>query len=215
MLPKSTCSTDGCERTHEARGMCKVHYAHWRQAQPRDSQACRIDGCTRDTFPRVGICGLHYFRIRNGTPIDAPLPLPPILGTKCAIGGCGKQRTGKYCRMHYARIERHGYPDTVIPAEDRRCRSGPENRKWLPDDAMNYAGPHNRQKTKASHCSQCGLNDAARRYQWALNWVAQPYARCRLVGERAPFSPRSEDYIEMCIPCHKAMDLQVIREWRA
>ncbi len=28
-MPKSTCSVDGCEKLHSARGWCHMHYMRW------------------------------------------------------------------------------------------------------------------------------------------------------------------------------------------
>jgi len=49
----------------------------------------------------------------------------------------------------------------------------------------------------------CGLTDPAAAYHWALDW------RTALVqeDEQWPYSANLDDYVRLCVPCHKAFDL--------
>lgn len=75
-----TCSVDGCERTHEARGWCNLHYQRWKKtgdvgaASPlvvRSDAAgarCSEEGCLREARAR-GMCANHNHKTRrHGSP---------------------------------------------------------------------------------------------------------------------------------------------------
>jgi hypothetical protein len=67
-----TCSIDGCDRPHEARGWCARHHKRWLRNGTTDlvrqpPAPCSVDGCDR-TSRRAGLCTLHFARVeRNGT----------------------------------------------------------------------------------------------------------------------------------------------------
>lgn len=70
-MPKRTCSVEGCERPHSARGFCKVCYYRLRRAgvlkaerpgpPKKPWRACSIEGCTQTARCR-GWCDTHYTR---------------------------------------------------------------------------------------------------------------------------------------------------------
>ena len=76
-----TCSQEGCEVRHYAKGLCKAHYARAlrgiplagviRRRQRRRSPVCSVDGCERE-FEGKGLCALHYARAyRQAARIEA------------------------------------------------------------------------------------------------------------------------------------------------
>lgn len=170
-----------------------------------NTKRCRFDGCERDPGTRKDICGMHYFRIRQGTPLDQP-PVERFGDKGCAVEGCLRPRLGKHCAMHRTRLLRHGDADAVLP---RAKLQGTANPNWK-SQGETYDTIHKRHPT-ADHCTECGANEPARRrYQWALNWHGEPHARCDVQGNRMPYSVRAEDYIQLCVGCHKTMDMNVV-----
>ena len=67
-MAKGHCSVDGCDRAHQARGLCKAHYNQWHRANRPPEQVCGIDGCDRPAHAR-GWCKAHHKRwMRHGDP---------------------------------------------------------------------------------------------------------------------------------------------------
>ena len=68
-----TCSIEGCERKHQARGWCLAHYKKWKRwgdpllsadRIPRVNKICSIEGCAQPVECR-GWCNAHYKRWRK------------------------------------------------------------------------------------------------------------------------------------------------------
>lgn len=89
-MAKRTCSIDGCDSPHSARGWCGLHYRRWcRSGDPlaligRPMRACEVDGCTGAYLAR-GYCATHYQRWRkSGDPGPAKrLNRPAGTGSYC------------------------------------------------------------------------------------------------------------------------------------
>ena len=50
------CSTDDCEREVHAKGMCNLHYIHYRKTIAPD---CSVENCVKPSRSR-GMCLSHY-----------------------------------------------------------------------------------------------------------------------------------------------------------
>lgn len=114
-MPKRTCSIDGCDGEHVARGWCNRHWHRWRQhGDPlyvRPDRVCAEEGCARPYYAR-GYCHLHYGRLmRLGS---TSLPSDRL----CSVDGCGEKHHGLgWCRTHYKRFKwRGGDPAVLLKA---------------------------------------------------------------------------------------------------
>lgn len=79
-MANATCSIEGCERPHNAKGFCQMHYLRWRSTGdpgPADStlgkskgRTCEVDGCDKPMRSK-GLCAMHGQRLRvHGTTDD-------------------------------------------------------------------------------------------------------------------------------------------------
>lgn len=66
-----TCTIDGCNSTHRAKGLCNAHYLRLRihgdpmrgPKQPKDLAECTIEGCDKKPRTRnADMCNMHYTR---------------------------------------------------------------------------------------------------------------------------------------------------------
>lgn len=55
-MPK-TCSVDGCERQHQARGYCTIHYSQWQRSQPGYNEQRRLKRQDRKVPINCELCG--------------------------------------------------------------------------------------------------------------------------------------------------------------
>ena len=72
-MPDRTCSYDGCENKHCAKGLCHKHYKALRRAT---NGPCSVDGCDKGRVT-LGLCNGHYERQRLGKPLDDLRPILP------------------------------------------------------------------------------------------------------------------------------------------
>lgn len=69
-----TCSVEGCDNKHSAKGYCGMHYQRAKHGDPTDTPAinklygpdslCKIEGCTEKPVSKW-MCSKHYWRIKN------------------------------------------------------------------------------------------------------------------------------------------------------
>lgn len=124
---RGTCSVDGCDKPHLARGYCAKHYARWTKNgepgpagrvpfAPKLTEPCRVAGCDR-MATRTTLCWMHYLRERrHGDPGQAG-PLDPARRGTCQIPDCSNRPYARgLCGGHYQRVKKYGDPlmDTPI-----------------------------------------------------------------------------------------------------
>lgn len=122
---------------------------------------------------------------------------------KCKVEGCAKKPVGNYCSMHYARIYRNGDPHTYIHQKDRNLPRGKDNVNWKGDE-ISYFTAHDRLRRWRGPASECVHCSSSGPYQWAYD---REKAKKRLVEDGMPYSPDVNDYIPLCVSCHKRYDL--------
>jgi len=81
--PRGTCSIEGCDRAHRAKGLCSMHY--YRGRRPEVKRRCGLDGCDKPHSAK-GFCRLHYVRSSRGQDLTAPLLQDRILWHRNAYG---------------------------------------------------------------------------------------------------------------------------------
>jgi Recombination endonuclease VII len=107
-LFRETCSVDGCERKHKARGWCATHYAQFIRtgevkafsARSRVGGSCSVDGCGEPVKAK-GLCDAHYaHRLRHGhLSYRRRETREP---RRCGIAGCDNWLYSRgMCSMHY------------------------------------------------------------------------------------------------------------------
>lgn len=120
--PIRTCSVEGCDEKHAARGYCKIHYNHWlRHGKPGRTRnwnpggMCSVEGCGKP-LKAQGYCSVHYARVRRHGEAGSAEAMSwarnsKYQGIACAVDGCERQATSRgWCRMHYGRFFRTGDP---------------------------------------------------------------------------------------------------------
>lgn len=103
---KRTCTIEGCNKNHEAKGYCSMHYRRWkRYGDPlhlKKRKPCKVEGCVK-LSRNWGYCPTHASRYyAHGD------PLKTLLNTenngKCSVKGCDGKYVGKgLCNTHYKR----------------------------------------------------------------------------------------------------------------
>jgi HNH endonuclease len=106
-----TCSVDGCDSKHYARGWCRIHYSRWRSTgdplhEKEPTEGCSIGGCERSHYAR-GYCKLHWSRWkRHGDPaVLLKTSKYESVTPECKVDGCEKLAKGGrgWCQTHYQR----------------------------------------------------------------------------------------------------------------
>lgn len=136
-----TCSVEGCELPHRARGWCRNHWTRWRKYgdvmadkplinRGRDhNRICSIEDCGKPEQNR-GWCSAHYTRwLRHGNADAEVRPYGVLHAMRCTVRGCEEVPRGKgLCAKHYAeqrwvRIAEH-------PCSVEGCRRPLYMRGW-------------------------------------------------------------------------------------
>ena len=120
-----TCSVEGCERKHRAKGLCEAHYTRYKRGRSMDAPVkchehrhadlCQVRGCNRP-YRSKGYCHLHYSRAKRGAPLRASVqPRTFHHSYICSVPGCDRPYKAKgLCNVHYMR-QRNGKTVTVLP----------------------------------------------------------------------------------------------------
>lgn len=162
---------------------------------------CTLPDCEKPSRnPRSpGLCPMHYHRqYRRGSTDTAR---PWHRRTVCAVPDCGKpERSGTYCAMHAARVQRHGSTDRI----GTRPRYRQDHHDWT-GDAATYGTVHDRLRAwrgpaRAHRCVDCDRQ--------AHHWSYDHGCPDERTSRHGPYSPHLEHYRPRCGRCHKAHDMR-------
>jgi len=117
----------------------------------------------------------------------------------CQIEGCERVHDSRgWCSTHYRRWRLYGDPFHVTPR-----RAGSDHPNWK-GDGISYSAVHLRaQAVLPRSCAACGATDA--RLEVALRHDAGP-EHLRDDTTNGPYSVRLEDYVRLCVTCHRRYD---------
>ena len=113
------CTVEGCDKLHEAKGLCASHYYRKRRTGNVDPDiplgelahargVCTVLTCDRPHQAK-GLCRAHYGRLLHG--IGGVDPDAPIGGLAhrgiCTVSACELPHYGRgFCNMHWQRFRR-------------------------------------------------------------------------------------------------------------
>ncbi len=198
------CGVAGCERKHQAKGLCVKHYYAARRTGGLPMPPCSIAGCCRQSYCR-GWCNTHYRRWANhGDPLVSKKSANGACnGAVCAVpecGGIGRHMIGGvvYCSIHGDRARRHGDPN-------KRLRVG--NGEATPERKAELAAERQRRYLKTPHGKmRASFNRAkSRAVRYGCDWetgipkevFTELYSRshCDICGFFMPEGDRTIDHI--------------------
>ena len=81
------------------------------------------------------------------------------------------------------------------------------NPNW--SQTPSYMALHRRLRSTRENPTECVQCGAGGRIEWALNHAANPTT---IPSEFGPYSTSADDYLPMCVPCHRRMDARWRRE---
>lgn len=122
------CTVEGCDRSHEARGLCRGHYRRqrhgWSMEGPirpvaQRDPLCTVEGC-EEKHQSLGFCVMHYNRYKARGTTDPAVPRTPH-SDLCSVEDCDKKRVRRtgLCNMHHQRWVKTG--DTIHWCRLREC----------------------------------------------------------------------------------------------
>lgn len=208
-MPNLTCSIDGCEKKHLARGWCDTHYMRNRKhgsphanfgPKRKVRGICIAEGCELEDRGVHGYCSRHAQAWRKH---GDPLINKRSTGRKtCTIEGCEKFVDGiGLCSMHWARNKKTGSPHIVrqVPAWDKSPH-------WRGSGAS-YSAIHQRLaklfgKAEDHSCTDCG--GMARHWSYDLKDPDQLIDPALSLA----YSAKPEHYAPRCVSCHSIHDRQ-------
>lgn len=232
-MAKPTCTVDGCDRPHNARGLCITHYTRWKKtgdpqpdqpvrlSRPPGKYVCTVDGCDKPEQAR-GWCQMHYSRW--ATHGDVQAEIAPGAGRRksqrfCEI--CGKAtRYKRFCSYHRYRWKKYGDPHYDVP---QKRIPPPPRPKPDPRPCANEEMPCDRMAERASgYCKRCQIRidkgiplsrppQRKRTYGSVTEQAADALAEARAAGVEpsVPFPGATARWPAVCLRC--AMPVNVTR----
>ena len=141
MKTTRTCSVEGCEKAHTARGFCKNHYYEAKRIARRPE--CQSPECTTKVRAGSNLCAEHYIPYRDRRVKCPDCGLDMLLTTwrphkdnghcnmgqerlprTCDVDGCENPHLAKgLCDKHYQRLSKYGTLELAgLPPLEERMR---------------------------------------------------------------------------------------------
>ena len=103
-----TCSVEGCNDKHYAKGYCHKHHTRWRRhgnpdinlkrGKPR--RYCTVEGCSNQNYGH-GYCHKHWQRLQKHDSLEKRVKIR----TKCKVKDCNNLNHGHgYCKSHWGKF---------------------------------------------------------------------------------------------------------------
>lgn len=207
-MAQATCCIDGCNKPHQARGWCRMHYSRWRRhgdplyvLRQRAEGNCAVERCHKTAVAR-GWCKAHWQKWRKYGDPTASVPTKEI--ASCSTPDCtNRARARGLCHRCYVRWRRS--TQRAASENNRTCRScgievtdGPARSRYCSTDCRNKA--RGVQATTTRICTV--VEDGRRctnvaRYRLRTDvWCRKHYARFERHGDplvvRAKRRPHGE-----------------------
>ena len=157
-LVRGTCAKDGCEKPHQARGLCSTHYKAWRDGRLREEVRA-----AREKTPRLcGHCGEPIPAARTAKAIFCSalckrkdqyrrekVNPPRKQAPPCSVDGCGSPVFARgICSKHYSRLRSKGSLDDTRKNARGTCSVEDCSRDHLASGLCDY---HYRWKRRGEH----------------------------------------------------------------
>lgn len=154
---------------------------------------CSVLVCNEPVYGRGWCKGHHQRWLTKGDPGTTPIRKKRP-GSKCSVDGCDRPHASRYfCSVHYRRWQDTGSPGDVAIKDH-----------VVPRERLTYRAAHLRLAAQLGlardQLCACGKQAA----QWAYQHN-DPDVMYHASG--MPYSDKPECYAPMCVPCHKAYDL--------
>jgi hypothetical protein len=126
------CSVEGCNKKHEAKGYCTMHYQRLlRHGDPlyvKNNKSllntCKIEGCENTNIASNELCWKHYQRfLKYGNPHE--IKTMENKGIICSVESCDKEAYAKgFCDYHYHKSLKLGDPTikTRVKTKGKFCK---------------------------------------------------------------------------------------------
>lgn len=156
------CKVDGCQKKHNSKGYCSMHYYRFKKHGSPDKtitrKECSVQDCDEPANAK-GLCNKHYYRNKKyGDPNVVRFPWRK--DRSCSIPNCKEEHEAKgYCKKHYMvfrkfNISHESYVEKVLNQNNKCmiCKKSCSHGKMLSLDH-----DHETKEIRDLLCSSCNM----------------------------------------------------------